>query len=324
MTPRVADALRASDMLPDVGLDTKLSAIKMRNSSTQGGSLVSLLFVDEDPAPRYVLRMARDPARPERLASNFAALTRLTDVPGLRGSVPLPVFSAELDRVRTTLETYLDGSSVAMEMAVAERRGLPERAAAVLDHATSWLWRLHEPTWQPVTEEFRTRCAADVEVLTGRGFLQPDEASSVLSLADEAARGALPYAWCHGDFNPNNLLLRQDGESIGVVDWEYAGPGCALFDLYQFATISWLFPTWQSDMANRARQLWVGETPVGRAFLSALGRYADRSGLPAERLLRLFSLYVCRMAADLSRLVGARREKMFHFWRELLSITLAR
>jgi aminoglycoside phosphotransferase (APT) family kinase protein len=322
MTPRVTDALRISGVLPDVGRDTKLSAIKMRNSSTQGGSLVSLLFVDEAPTPRYVLRVPRDPARPERLASNFSALTKLTDLPGLRDTVPIPAFSGKIEGVHVTIETFLDGSSAAMEIAVAERRGAADRQASIFEKAASWLWRLHESTWEPSGGRFLARCKADIDVIAGSGFLTPERERVALSLLEAASAVPVPFAWCHGDYNPNNLLLKQNGESIGVIDWEYAGADCALFDLFQFATISWLFPAWSSGLEDRSRQLWTQGTWIGREFLAATERYARRSSLPSDQLQKLFPLYVYRMAADLTRLVGARQEKMYDFWHALLKASV--
>src|SRR5438445_4307642 len=123
MTPRIAEYLRSTRVVADIGPGTKLSAIKVRNTSLKGGSLVSLLFVDASPTPRYVLRVPRDPARPERVAANYEALQALTRIDSLEGSVPRPVFRGEIDGMLVTLETFLEGESLAFKMAAADREG---------------------------------------------------------------------------------------------------------------------------------------------------------------------------------------------------------
>ena len=66
MTPLVADYLRRTSAVPGIGPQTHLSAIKMRSTTREGGALVSLLFLDYEPEPRYVLRVPRYAGRDER------------------------------------------------------------------------------------------------------------------------------------------------------------------------------------------------------------------------------------------------------------------
>ncbi|MEU0266307.1 phosphotransferase [Nocardioides sp. NPDC006303] len=43
-------------------------------------------------------------------------------------------------------------------------------------------------------------------------------------------RSAVPFVLAQGDFMPGNLLIH-DGEIVGVIDWEFAGPAAPAFDV---------------------------------------------------------------------------------------------
>lgn len=319
MTPRVAEFFQHSGVVADIGPQTRLSAIKMRNSTWQGGSLVSLLFVDDSPTPRYVLRVPRAPARDERVASNYAALQALSRIETLRGTVPAPVFSGYVEGVLITLETFLDGTSLAVEIGQAERQGDRACVANLLRHACDWLWGLHQATWMPSLPEFSAQRVADIALLQERRLLPETESEALLRHTDPSAEPPDIFARAHGDFNPNNLLLPPSDYPLGVVDWEHSGPGFALFDLFQLMTIALLFPLpGTEERIARTESLWAGADPVGEVFRAALQRYADHAGLAPDTLRPLYALYLARMAADLLRLFGDRPEPMRAFWRDLI------
>jgi aminoglycoside phosphotransferase (APT) family kinase protein len=319
MTPRVAEFLQHSGAVADIGPATRLSAIKMRNSTWQGGSLVSLLFLEDQPVPRYVLRVPRAPARDERVASNFAALQALSEIEPLRGTVPVPVFSGYVEGVLISLETFLDGASLAVEIGQAERQGDSKCVANLLKRACDWLWRLHQETWTEPLPDFSAQCLADIALIQERKLLSETEIESLLRHIAPVRECPGIFARAHGDFNPNNLLLPPADYPLGVVDWEHSTPGCALFDLFQLITIALLFPiSGTEERVARAESLWAGPDLVGEVYRAALERYADHARLPSNSLRPLFAVYLSRMAADLLRLFGDRPEPMRAFWRDLI------
>jgi len=70
----------------------------------------------------------------------------------------------------------------------------------------------------------------------------------------ERAVGPIQPVFCHNDLLPANLL--DDGKSIWLIDWEYAGWNTALFDLANLASNSGM---------NREQQLWLLGTYFGKA-----------------------------------------------------------
>jgi aminoglycoside phosphotransferase (APT) family kinase protein len=90
---------------------------------------------------------------------------------------------------------------------------------------------------------------------------------------------------CHGDFNPNNLLV-EDGELRGVLDWTHATIADPAFDvaamLMAFTTVPVSMPRWLGPMGR------LGQRACGRAYLRSYEQYRrlDREAL---RCLEVFA-----------------------------------
>jgi thiamine kinase-like enzyme len=74
------------------------------------------------------------------------------------------------------------------------------------------------------------------------GSEMPDDADRLLDAVDrvEAAveSAALPWAFCHNDIVPMNIIVR--GGRAQLVDWDYGGQGHAAFELASFANTATL------------------------------------------------------------------------------------
>jgi thiamine kinase-like enzyme len=74
-------------------------------------------------------------------------------------------------------------------------------------------------------------------IVAGRGGALPDAYADTRALAARIA-SALPLEQpvaCHDDLLPGNLMTIDGGETVLLVDWEYAGMGHPLFDLGNLA-----------------------------------------------------------------------------------------
>ena len=87
----------------------------------------------------------------------------------------------------------------------------------------------------------------------------------------EKATGPIQPVFCHNDLLAANFL--DDGESVWLLDWEYAGWNSALFDLANLASNNGL---------TRDQEIWLLETYFDRP--------AERSDLATLRTLRCASL----------------------------------
>jgi thiamine kinase-like enzyme len=114
----------------------------------------------------------------------------------------------------------------------------PDRLRANPDPAARALRAFHESGvelparfWVP---ELLDEYAA---IVAGRGGALPDAYADTQALAARIA-SALPLEQpvaCHDDLLPGNLMTIDGGETILLVDWEYAGMGHPLFDLGNLA-----------------------------------------------------------------------------------------
>jgi thiamine kinase-like enzyme len=80
-----------------------------------------------------------------------------------------------------------------------------------------------------IVEEYRDTALA-------RGGRQPEQFERAAAIARriERARAEPPRRLCHNDLLNANFI--DDGGSLRIVDWEYAGTGDVFFDLANFAT----------------------------------------------------------------------------------------
>jgi thiamine kinase-like enzyme len=70
---------------------------------------------------------------------------------------------------------------------------------------------------------------------------------------------AAEAVFCHGDLNPDNVLILADGQAK-LIDWEYAGRADPLLDVAMYCLCSFF----QRDRANLALRLYLGGEPTAR------------------------------------------------------------
>jgi thiamine kinase-like enzyme len=109
------------------------------------------------------------------------------------------------------------------------------RAPAQIERVAPVLHRIHDGLPIPgrfdsfrVVEAYRAT-AEEHGVRLPAGFHVAKERADEI----EHARGAQPLRPCHNDLLNANFI--DDGESIRIVDWEYAGMGDVFFDLANFS-----------------------------------------------------------------------------------------
>lgn len=254
------------------------------------------------------------------MAANYATLLRLEEIPSLSGVVPRPIFRGSIEGVLTTLESYLEGASLAVELLHADKEQNMGRFTALLTSAFEKLWELHSATWaeqthaDAMTARLHTSWTGDMALLVENEDITWEEAVVEQKTLKTLVGLSRSIAFCHGDYNPNNLLLPSPTGSVTIVDWEYGTLGCALFDLFQMVAIGYLFPASTSERIARQESLWNATNQVGAAFTSALGAYAVRMNVDRTSLRLLYHAYLRHMAAELYRQFGHRSEPMRDFW----------
>ena len=129
----------------------------------------------------------------------------------------------------------------------------------------------------------------------------------------------VPVARCHGDFNPNNILISAESQVAGVVDWEYSQIGCALFDLFSIYRFSVLESEERPGRrADSIESIWRRGTETGLSFWRALNRYAVRFDLAVSELKALFAAYAIHSLAGFVRGQGNPKDPHLAPWRAYL------
>jgi Ser/Thr protein kinase RdoA (MazF antagonist) len=146
-----------------------------------------------------------------------------------------------------------------------------------------------------VAQDLAHWLAAGADVLSARESAIGAEAAASLAAFDHAS--LVP---CHGDFVPRNWLVTDDGQWVGLIDFEHSRYDAAEADLAIL---------WDGELA---------ELPDHRAVL--LTGYGDLDGVGRRRLTTL------RIVAALARVVGgshARDERVELVGRRALSSLMA-
>ena len=305
MTSRIAAFLRKSGVIPGISLSTEIDAIKMNTTTFQGGSLVSLLFLDGSDSPSFVVRVPRDRARPERLRANYQALQRLLGISSISDTVPRPVFLGEVNGTVLTVETCMHGTALYADLA-----SRTDRTAMVIDKLFDWAWRLHSYTAVGPVPGYADSVTSNLRLLRETGLISTESEAILSNWVDYAVESGISFAFRHGDFNPNNVLIAEDGEPSGVVDWEYAGIGPAVFDIFTMLRTGLLAAESEAGrITEQVESLLGGTHPESKQLLGALSRYSSENNYRP-----LLYVYLVQMLAEFVNTTGNRRDPQLRPW----------
>lgn len=289
MIPRICAALRDMGALPGVDAHARLSTIKVHTTAIGGGALVSLLFAGDEPDPRFVVRIPRDPSRTERVLCNYRTLQALQNIPAIALSVPAPVFSGEVLGVPTTVETFVYGAPAEMDLLSAFRGGDQQPFLDLLQRASTWLRALHIATARK-SDPPRSFAVEWADLAVGAGLIEERAAEAAIHTVCLLPAEVRLWSRRHGDFAPNNLLLRDGTPGLAVVDWEYSEDGYPLFDLLDLVVQSYV-----QRNAGAVRvcieELIAGESLAGRAVHAAIATLTAGAGVDAPTFRALMAAY---------------------------------
>lgn len=273
--------IRRRGLIPGLSPDQPLSVIKLNTSTLEGGALVSLIFPASANHPLYALRVARHPEQRQGLDANYAALQTLSRIPALEGTVPRPVVRDTFQGIPFTVETCLEGSPLAIEIALADTEADEHRLAHLLEPVCAWLWKLHTSIPMGKTAPFLPSITGTLGYFDRHALLPAEDIDALQRYLAPLQNQPVPQVYSHNDMHPNNLLYHPN--KIGVVDWERSAPDSPLRDLFMLFTYAYLFPPDRIVPAEgRYQALWRDNTPVCQLFQSALHRYMSPSSIAQD------------------------------------------
>jgi aminoglycoside phosphotransferase len=147
-----------------------------------------------------------------------------------------------------------------------------------------------------------------------------DRRSAVRSATERAADRLLPSGLLHGDFAPWNLI--EDGERLGVIDWEHAQlGGLPFWDLWHFAVLTAI-----SIRSVRMRRSILDALRGEGRLAAAIARYARICEVPAWIAPDVLLVYLFRQGAlvrERARSGANDARRAMDPWAELLDESLA-
>jgi aminoglycoside phosphotransferase (APT) family kinase protein len=200
-----------------------------------------LLFPPGAARPAYVAKVPTTDVAARSVEREAAQLTEV-------GARPLGPVGTTIPKVVATVEhlgrpvlvmTAMPGQSMLAAYHSWRHTARREAVAADFAAAGAWLAGLQSST-AGTGQASLARMLDGVAESVGRRFGgQPgteDDLAELAGLADRLAGHLVPQPVVHGDFWPGNLLVDQ-GQVLGVIDWEAARPaGSPVSDLARFAT----------------------------------------------------------------------------------------
>ena len=258
--------------------------------------LVALGFGRGEGAPGLVLKAAW---RGSALAREAAALGRVRrGQPAAIGST-LPEVAGHWPGEPEVLATSaLPGRSAY----VALRRARDPEAAAVaqLGAASRWLTAFQSASRE---EPARPWVPAPWTGLAPRALRDRPEPAWLVALRQRVAEAPHPALPCHGDFWARNVLLGEDGEVAGVVDWESSHEGSPLGDIvhFAFAHAQLLGQRRRLDPVSAFRAAFLDEGRLAAAARAA----AAATPYGGDGELRLAALRLHLLDGAAGRLAGA-------------------
>jgi Phosphotransferase enzyme family len=255
--------------------------------------------------PRYIVKVARDPAFNGRLENEDRALRALAAA-GIGDAATLP---------RASFLGHDGGLAVLAQTAIS---GVPFRQVTRGTHecpsaraAMAWLMELGARTADRTTAE-PGQAAAALRVLLHRfvDLYRPSIAEQEL-LAEQidaiaASRRPFPLVFQHGDPGVWNLLITPDGRPA-FLDWEAAEQrGMPLWDLFYAARsvgVGVARATGTRSSLDAFAEQYLADSPLARALADDVGRHCAQINLdPALVGPLFFTCWMHRALKEAARL----------------------
>lgn len=251
------------------------------------------LFEGAQTAPRYLVKLVRDPAFNPRLENEDRALRQLQGWGfGERHLLPRVAFSGCADDLFVVGETVVEGAPFLSKTALTP-------ACPVAQAAVTWLTDLAAQT---VSRQSSAAVAGALTQLFERFqalYRLPDAerdflAGQIARLGEAA--GEFPLVFQHGDPGPWNMLVAPDGR-VALLDWESAElQGMPLWDLFYFLrsyALNVSRAAGESDRLAGVACHFLAESSLSEWIVGAVRGYCAQVGVANQYVETLY--YTCWM-----------------------------
>jgi hypothetical protein len=257
----------------------------------------AILFVlgPGEQAPRYVVKLTRDPAFNDRLQNEWRILSLLEELGvGDEETLPRAAFFGHHAGLALLGETTVTGVPFRQRTTGTADCPLAWRAVAFLERLGATTADAAVASNDEIADGLRVLLDRFAAVYSS----DEEERAALSGLLDRIAACAmpLPLVFQHGDPGTWNVLITAD-DRPAFLDWEAAEPqGMPLWDLFYFVrshgvTVARAGGT--NDSQKAFAEQFLADTPMSRALADLIDRHREQIGLAPELVEPLF--FTCWM-----------------------------
>lgn len=271
-----------------------------------GGRVTFFVFINDEPAPRAVVKIARDP-RENRLIDREHDALRYVHAHAPRTAAaraPRALHRGDLGGYAFILQDAMNGSSAATLLTERLCRNIG-RAYDIITSAANWLAELQSEIAgrqapPPLSAADLTGLIADYTERYHPAGGTP-EADLLKTLADAIpgiAAQKYPMLYQHGDLSAINLVIL--GHDLAVIDWEDAAPaGLPFYDMFFLLTFFEFGPSAGAEGNVRIQTYNDAFTRAGRHAdftASLITKYAAACGCSTAHITELYGFFLLSRA----------------------------
>lgn len=272
-----------------------------------GDSTVGYIFGGASKLPSFVFKHRRE-TEFRNFSNQYEQLKSLhqtDDLGECLEAIPRPIMCAPVGLKQMYVETYVSGKHLSNRRVFTHHN---------FELVVDWLTSFHQKT-------------ASYDVLSDRDamlryFIPESDPESRMPGCDKVDKFysdrlshvdtlALPLVFYHGDFAPYNILI--DGESVGVIDWEYAKdkylPVLDLINLFSYAH----FSKKKRDFGDSYRKAFIAKSSFSIFCQNQMSKYLKTMNIDASLLDLYIVSYLLhtiplkkkhpKIAADMTKIV---------------------
>jgi aminoglycoside phosphotransferase (APT) family kinase protein len=266
------------------------------------GNDVVLVFARNEDCPGHVMKMVRSSAYNSKIEREGRVLVHLGSRPVIGALLPPVVRQGRINGNAFMIQRGVRGESLFRILLGCRSDARAQRLLLDAVGVLARLGRVSPPEGAGVDPSRNSMACDWPELLRRTG---PGLSRERLARVEESARRIreLEGNWfLHGDFWPTNILIGEDGEIVGIIDWEFAAPTAPWpSDIGWFLINAGYTLAMRKDpsvtLPEAFRRVFFGSTEGETRILSEVARdYFTRLGLDPGLMRHLLEVTLMQLA----------------------------